>query len=305
MNTLLQNMNCQVNVSITLVTAIANVNLRPPSSQAAHPFSTLHTPYYDASSSNAENDTKLQLMASDGLWVDKATAESLAKDSFSIPATTHKLRHQLNTFWGVKVLIFGQDSLLASELSAWVKHIDSHETTYDEQFKIDANFRAKICSLVDRSVHQLLGSCLIVKYLEEVEWEILCQAANRAEIRKIASKQIFQHFWLKRRSQTPTMKTRNPSPRSIRKGVKENQINKNLWVKWFWTPKETWTGTATVNIAGFSRAKWSLKPHRSTGQVSLHATSGMFKDDAGKNVPIRNLTNHSGTKTARKRMMPG
>lgn len=158
MNTLLQNMNCQVNISIAIVTAIANANLRSPSSQASHPFSCLHTPYYDASSTSAENDIKLQLMASDGIGVDKATAESLAKDNFSIPTNTHKLRHQLNNFWGLLVLIFGPESLIASELSAWVKHIDAHESTYDEQFKIDPNVGAKICSLIDRSIHQVLGS---------------------------------------------------------------------------------------------------------------------------------------------------
>jgi hypothetical protein len=67
MNTLLQNMNCQVNVSNAIGTAIANSNLQSPSS---HPFSCLLTPYYDASSTSTENDIKLQLMASDGLGMD-------------------------------------------------------------------------------------------------------------------------------------------------------------------------------------------------------------------------------------------
>jgi hypothetical protein len=220
LNTLLQNMNCQVNVSVALVTAIANANLRPSSCQAPHPFSCLHTPYYDASSSNAETDIKLQLMASDGLGVDKATAESLAKDSFSIPTNTHKLRHQLNNFWGLLVLIFGQESLIAAELAAWVKHIDTYESTYDEQFKIDSNAGAKICSLIDRSIHQVLGSCLVSKEPEDIEWDLLCQAAKRADIRQNCFQANLPAYLVKSKKITEDSDDDEPVPKKHKKGGK-------------------------------------------------------------------------------------
>jgi hypothetical protein len=126
----------------------------------------------------------MQLMASDGAGVDKATADILAKDNYKIPYNSHKLRHQLNNWQGLLQLVFGSTSLIAKEVSRWVSHIDRLESTYDEQFKIDKDFGAKVCGLIDRSTYQFLGSCLHAKTPEDIDWELLSLENKRFEIQQ-------------------------------------------------------------------------------------------------------------------------
>lgn len=126
----------------------------------------------------------MQLLASNGVGLDKATAELLAKESYKIPYSTHKLRHQLNNWQGLLQLVFGPDALVVKEAARWVHHIDKLETTYDEQFRIDKDFGAKVCGLIDRSIHQFLGSCLHANTPAEVEWELLSLDNKRQEIQQ-------------------------------------------------------------------------------------------------------------------------
>ena len=73
----------------------------------------------------------LSLMASDGLGLDAATARALVKDKIRIPRTTQELRHHLNNWCGI--IVFGSNSLIATEMGEWTKHIDRNERSYDDQ----------------------------------------------------------------------------------------------------------------------------------------------------------------------------
>lgn len=194
MNVMLASANCNVNISVSLATAISSANLRSISPQVPHPFSCFNTPYHDASQLSTEDDIRMQLMASDGIGLDKATADFLSKENYKIPYSTHKLRHQLNNWQGLLQLVFGSDSLIAREAGRWVIHIDKLETTYDEQFKIDKDFGAKVCGLIDRSTYQFLGSCLSATSPNEVDWDLLSLENKRFEIQQncfIANKPAF------------------------------------------------------------------------------------------------------------------
>jgi hypothetical protein len=113
MNVMLASANCNVNISVSLATAIASANLRSISPQVPHPFSCFNTPYHDASLVSTEEDIKMQLVASDGIGLDKATADLLSKENYKVPYSTHKLRHQLNNWQGLLQLVLGSDSLIA------------------------------------------------------------------------------------------------------------------------------------------------------------------------------------------------
>jgi hypothetical protein len=54
-----------------------------------------------------------------------------------------------------------------------VLHIDTLESTYDEQFNIDKDFGAKLCSLINRATYQFMGSCLATQKPDDVDWELL------------------------------------------------------------------------------------------------------------------------------------
>jgi hypothetical protein len=131
MNVMLASINCNVNITVSMATAITSANLRSISPQVPHPFSCFNTPYHDASQLNPEDEIRMQLMASDGIGVDKATANILSKENYKTSYSTHKLRHQLNNWQGLLQLIFGADDLIAKEASRWVLHIDCLESTYD------------------------------------------------------------------------------------------------------------------------------------------------------------------------------
>lgn len=194
MNVMLASINCNVNINVSIATAIASANLRSISPQVPHPFSCFNTPYHDASQINPEDEIRMQLMASDGIGVDKATAEILSKENYKISYSTHKLRHQLNNWQGLLQLIFGANSLIAKEASRWVLHIDRLESTYDEQFKIDKDFGAKVCGLIDRATYQFLGSCLTAHKPDDIDWELLSLDNKRSEIQQncfVANKPAF------------------------------------------------------------------------------------------------------------------
>ncbi len=196
MNVMLASINCKLNITVSMATAIANANLRSISPQLPHPFSCFNTPYHDASQINPEDDIRMQLMVSDGIGVDKATADILSKENYKIPYSTHKLCHQLNNWQGLLQLVFGTDSIIAKEASRWVIHIDRLESTYDEQYKIDKDSGAKVCGLIDRATYQFLGSCLAAQKPENVDWELLSLENKRYEIQQncfIAKKTSLPH----------------------------------------------------------------------------------------------------------------
>jgi hypothetical protein len=184
MNVLLASANCNVNFPVSLATAIASANLRSISPQVPRPFSCFNTPYHDASQISTETDIRMQLMATDGVGIDKATADLLAKENYKIPYSTHKLRHQLNNWQGLLQLVFGPSALIAKEAGRWVHHIDHLESTYDEQFKIDHDFGAKVCGLINRSTYQFLGSCLHAKTPDDIDWELISLENKRFEIQQ-------------------------------------------------------------------------------------------------------------------------
>jgi hypothetical protein len=84
------------------------------------------------------------------IFYQKKSQNEIAKDNYKIPFNTHKLHQQLNTWQGLLQLVFGPNALIAKEAGRWVHHIDHLETTYDKQFKIDRDFGAKVCGLIDR-----------------------------------------------------------------------------------------------------------------------------------------------------------
>jgi hypothetical protein len=178
---LLQNANCRINVPINLSTAIMNLDLRAQSSQVPHPFSCLNTPPND-SMANSEENIALALMASDGIGLDSATARSLVKDKLSVPQSTFQLRHHLNNWCGITQIVFGAQSLIATEMLKWTKHIDENERAYENQLFLDKYFGAKLCGQIDCSIHAFLGSCLKANNVDEVDWGLLNLCDKRASI---------------------------------------------------------------------------------------------------------------------------
>ncbi len=91
-------------------------------------------------------------------------------------------------------MVFGADSIIARAASRWVVHIDKLESTYDEQFKIDKDFGAKVCGLIDRATYQFLGSGLAAQKPDDVDWDLLSLENKRYKIQQncfIANKPAF------------------------------------------------------------------------------------------------------------------
>ena len=53
LNRMLSNINCQVDIPLSLVTALCNGNLSPPSNQVAHAFSIFKVLFMDAANMDA------------------------------------------------------------------------------------------------------------------------------------------------------------------------------------------------------------------------------------------------------------
>jgi hypothetical protein len=85
---------CNANIPVSLAAAIASKKLQVICPQVLHPFSCFSTPYHDASYISIKEDIRMQLMASNGIGLDKAM--NSYREIYKIPFSTHKLRYQLN-----------------------------------------------------------------------------------------------------------------------------------------------------------------------------------------------------------------
>jgi hypothetical protein len=110
---------CQVVVPTPMANAIKTGNFRANSLLVAHPFSIFNVPYIDASSLPSCNNMELDLLQSEGEGIPKEMVKKLAKNKFKHPDMTHHLRHQLNNWYGLMQICFGDKSLLAKEAKAW------------------------------------------------------------------------------------------------------------------------------------------------------------------------------------------
>ncbi len=173
---------CQVEVPAPMANAIKTENFRANSLLVARPFSIFNVPYIDASSFPSCNNTELDLLQSEGEGIPKEMVRKLAENKFKHPDTTHHSRHQLNNWYGLMQICFGDKSLLAKEAKAWIMHVDKHETSYDACFKSDQDFGAKLLGLIDLTFFQLCDSCLHASEIEEVDFSAIALHNKRFDI---------------------------------------------------------------------------------------------------------------------------
>lgn len=144
MNVMLRLMKCQVVVPIALVTAIRHGNLMLDSMLASHIFSPFSVPYKEPCSFDVQQQLKIDLLQSDGEGLPKELIEHLLKFNFEVPSSYHKLRHQLNNWLGVCIIVFGPKALVVKEIEKWLKHADDNEQSYNACFRLDRDFGAKL-----------------------------------------------------------------------------------------------------------------------------------------------------------------
>lgn len=113
MQLLMRSMKCQVKVSIPLMTAIRHGNFLSDSIAGSHAFPPFSVGYFDAANSDSQYQIKLDLLQSDGEGLSKEMVDSLLKENCSIPYSFHRLRHQLNNWLGVIIIVFGPKCLLS------------------------------------------------------------------------------------------------------------------------------------------------------------------------------------------------
>jgi hypothetical protein len=173
---------CQVEVPTNMANAIKSGNFRANSLQVAHPFSIFNVPYMDAASMTSYNKTELDLLQSEGEGIPKDIVKKLAENKFRYPDNSHHLRHQLNNWYGVLQVCFGEHSLVAKEIKSWIIHLDKYELYYDACFKTDIDFGARVLGLIDLTFFQLCDSCLRAKTIEEVDYSQISLASKRFDI---------------------------------------------------------------------------------------------------------------------------
>jgi hypothetical protein len=159
-NVLLSTMGCQVEVTTSMANVIKTGNFRANSLQVAHPFSIFNVPYIDAANISCLNQTELELLQTEGEDIPKDIVKKLSENKFKSPTSTHLIRHQFNNWYGVLQLCFGKKALIMIEAKEWIHHIDKFEPSYDNSFKSDKDFGAKILGLVDLTFFQFCDSCL-------------------------------------------------------------------------------------------------------------------------------------------------
>jgi len=147
MQLMMRHMKCQVKISVPLMTAIRHGNFLPDSIMSSHAFSPFSVGYFDATNSDAQHQLKLDLLQSDGEGLSKEMIDSLMKESCSLPHSFHRLRHQMNNWLGVLIIVFGPKALVTKEIQAWLKHMDDNKQSYDGCFKVDPDFGAKLLGL--------------------------------------------------------------------------------------------------------------------------------------------------------------
>ena len=183
---MMRSLRCQVKISVPLMTAIRHGNFMPDSIMSSHAFSPFSVGYFDAANSDAQQQIKLDLLQSDGEGLSKEMVDSLMKENCSIPHSFHRLRHQMNNWLGVLMIVFGPIALVAKEAKQWISHMDENEQSYDGCFKIDPDFGAKVLGLVARTFYQFAASCQSANSPEEVNFGVLSLHHKRAEIEQLS-----------------------------------------------------------------------------------------------------------------------
>jgi len=186
MQLMMRHQKCQVKISVPLMTAIRHGNFMPDSIMSSHAFSPFSVGYFDATNSDAQHQIKLDLLQSDGEGLSKEMIDSLMKENCSLPHRFHRLRHQMNNWLGVLMIVFGAKALVVKEIQTWLKHMDDNEQSYDGCFKVDPDFGAKLLGLVARTFYQFAASCQTAQSPEEVNFGVLSLHHKRAEIEQLS-----------------------------------------------------------------------------------------------------------------------
>jgi hypothetical protein len=158
-----------------MANVIRTGNFRAKSFMVAHSFSKISVPYTDAANMSLFNKTELDIL-DDGNGIPLAIAKKLVDDKFHTPPSTHLLRHQLNNWYGILQICFGDKSLVAREAKTWILHIDDNELAYNARFKGDIEFRAKLIDAIDLAFFNLCDFCFQASSAIDVDFgKIACQ----------------------------------------------------------------------------------------------------------------------------------
>jgi hypothetical protein len=149
---------CQVDIPTSMANAIRTGNFSANSFMVAHSFSIFNVPYVDAATLSSFNKTELDIL-DDGNGIPLAIAKKLAENKFHTPPSTNLLRHQLNNWYGILQICFGNKSLVSREAKTWILHMDDNELAHNARFKGDVEFGAKLLGAIDLAFVNLCDSC--------------------------------------------------------------------------------------------------------------------------------------------------
>ncbi len=107
-------------VPTTMANAMNSCNFRSNSLRVTHPFLIFNFPCMDALNMSSYSNTDLDLLQSEGEGIPKEMIKKLAENKFYYPSTTHHFRHQLNNWYGLLQVCFGDSSSVANESKAWM-----------------------------------------------------------------------------------------------------------------------------------------------------------------------------------------
>jgi hypothetical protein len=172
---------CQVDLPTAMANAIRTGNFRANSFMVAHSFSIFNVPFTDAASMTSCNKTELDILE-DALGIPLAIAKKLSENKFHAPLSTYLLRHQLNNWYGILQICFGNKSLIAREAKSWIIHVDKNELAYNARFKGDAEFGAKLLGAIDLAFFNLCDSCFRAVSIHDVDYSKNCLSHLRDNI---------------------------------------------------------------------------------------------------------------------------
>jgi len=139
----------------------------------AHLFSIFNVPFADAAHITSCNKTELDILE-DGIGIPLAIAKKLAENKFPAPNSTYLLRHQLNNWYGILQICFGNKPLVVKEAKTWVVHVDENELAYNAQFKVNIEFGAKLLGAIDLAFFNLCDSCFRAVSVHDVDYGKNC-----------------------------------------------------------------------------------------------------------------------------------
>jgi len=171
---------CQLEVPTMMANAIKTGNFRANSLLVAHSFSIFSVPYMDSVNMTSWIKMEFDILA-EGEEIAKDIAKKLADNKFFYPETTLLRRHQINNWYGVMQICFGDKSLVAKEARTWISHIDDNELFYNASFKSDKDFGARLLGAIDLSFFQFCDSCFHSSSIHEVDFGKLCLANLRED----------------------------------------------------------------------------------------------------------------------------